>query len=289
MSSTLRQWKPGGMMQSTQRADYRPYTEASLQVYQFRCLPKKKPSFHSTPPPKINEETWARYRKYCYRTTNSMYGDSSFTQKGKSLVVSVLEKDPKPVPAEAKKDQGTLSTVNERPSATPPQTECQDTPLLPAKGSKLTAGSSPPAASTTSSTASPPLASASAPTRTSSSAKLSLSPTVKEAWRSDITVAKETAPVAKDTMKATDKLPQIGSGEGAVVQPQEVEDKPELTTYEEFLREARAIDQQQRLLNQRCASLTTYTLRGTPPEYTSYRQSFLSLQQDDNKPILEAP
>ena len=48
-----------------------------------------------------------------------------------------------------------------------------------------------------------------------------------------------------------------------MVQPQEVEDKPELTTYEEFLREARAIDQQQRLLNQRCASLTTYTLRGT--------------------------
>lgn len=44
-------------MQSTQRADYKPFPEATLQVYQFCSQPRKKPTepSYTTPPPKVSQ------------------------------------------------------------------------------------------------------------------------------------------------------------------------------------------------------------------------------------------
>ncbi|XP_062372852.1 uncharacterized protein LOC134060235 [Sardina pilchardus] len=295
MNSNLKQSKPGRVLQSTQRADYKPFTEASLQLYQFRCQPQKKPT-PPTPPPKVDEDTWAKYRKYCYRTTNSVYGSSSFTQKGKSLVVSVLEKD--------RKEQQTLSAANAKPSATPPRAGCQDTTVPPAEGSKSTAWTSSSSSSGTGPTnnlSSASSASASALTPTTSLAQqphtcagpAAACPTrsdIKEAWSAAAAApAKEAAPVAKETAKATDKLPQIGSGEGGVAQLQEQTDRPKTgalpRTYEDFLSDMCHSVRLERLLNQRFASQTATVLKGSQPEHTtSYRESFHNLQQD-KKPL----
>ncbi|KAG5260876.1 hypothetical protein AALO_G00297540 [Alosa alosa] len=311
MNSNLKQWKPG-VLQSTHRADYKPFTEASLQLYQFRCQPQKKlnPPFYATPPPKIDKDTWTKYRKYCYRTTNSVYGSSSFTQRGKSLVVSVLDKERE----EPKGNQAAISAANAKPSATPPRAGCQDTTVPPAEGSKLTAWASPPATSasqtSSSSSSGPPtgLSSASSP----SASTLTTTPTppppaqqshscatpatacptsshIKEAWRSDTAPAKEAAPVAKETAKATDKLPQIGSGEGGAAQLQEQTERPKTIAYEDFLSDMCHSVRLESLLNQRFASQTATILKGSQPNYTtSYRESFHNLQQD-KKPKVKLP
>ncbi|KAL2079492.1 hypothetical protein ACEWY4_025236 [Coilia grayii] len=292
---------PAWTIESTHRAHYKPFTEAHLQVYQFPGQPQRKPSPPSIRPPMIDEDTWAKWRRYCYRTTNSIYGSSTFTQKGKSLMASVLQRDHEPpVPPKAKEDQRTPSTADEEPSTTaaPPQGLCQPTQVPPAEGKQPTAvaatstsqisASAAVATSTAISSASSAPASGPATTTVTaaSSAKQShsCSPGIKATLKSDTNVAKEALPAAKDTAKVADKLPQIGSGEGGSVQdPRKQADMPKpVVSYEDFLQNMCNWARQERLLNQRSALHTAAVLGGVHPQYSSsYKGSFRKLQQDD--------
>ncbi|XP_063042332.1 mucin-2-like [Engraulis encrasicolus] len=259
MHTTSIKWKQPHhreTMQTTHRADYKPFSEHYMKMFQYRIMPTP-PSYDRTRPPKMEDDILAKSRRYCYKTSNSIYGSSCFTQKGKCLTATVLGKKTEPAPPKEEEQKeaqaGSPSTGDEKkPSAAPPKAESTETPTSTtlAATSDTTATTTPTTNSSSDKTSSPSSAAketsvsaaatkqcsdGDAPTVTSpapssaapdtSSAKDSKdaspgNPSIKATGKcSDTSVVKDAAlPVAGDATKAADKLPQIGSGEGGLAQ-----------------------------------------------------------------------
>ncbi|XP_076843590.1 uncharacterized protein LOC143488636 isoform X2 [Brachyhypopomus gauderio] len=191
---------------STYRDDYQPF-QHSLQGF----LPNLQRRSKAAPPaliqaPDMDKDKWARLRRYCYRTSNSVYGSSPFGQKGQSVIV--LEEDEDLHASSAGSDQGVLPRLGQPTTCTPPPQGWDASP---------TPFSTPVAPKSPSMQLSSTTLSSALTTPTLPSISLSPAPGLghshchKEEWE-EVTGVKETMPVAKETMANATRFPHIGSG-----------------------------------------------------------------------------
>ncbi|XP_069054683.1 proline-rich protein 12-like [Lepisosteus oculatus] len=79
--------------QTSYMADYKPPSERGPRLYRLHPRPPGRPA---TSTPKKMEEEWTQYQQKRSRSSSSSYSSSTFAQKGKNLVATLLEKSHTP-------------------------------------------------------------------------------------------------------------------------------------------------------------------------------------------------
>ncbi|XP_036451991.1 uncharacterized protein LOC118825481 [Colossoma macropomum] len=239
---------------------------------------------------KIGRDTWERLSRFHKKMSNSVYGSSTFGQKGQSMIVTLLERDKHLNTNGARGDQSTLPPL-EKPTTSPPS---QDILSIPSGENKLPSSST----STSSSTSVPrtphsvrssslslsrtQAASPVTPTVVLGPASSHSSPPCHTQVGRGVTSIKETMPVVKETMADTSRLQHIGSGQGSGTVLQEQGEGQKENSYENFLQDLCLSNKLERLLNRYFSSRSTHFGKGrgmSQENVTTYTNSFIAQKE----------
>ncbi|KAL6490752.1 hypothetical protein MHYP_G00010970 [Metynnis hypsauchen] len=280
-------------LQSTHRTDYKPYKQRSLKLYQpdpWTCPKPASPVLNNEP--EIDHDTSERLSSFCKNMSNSVYGSSTFGQKGQSMIATLLERDKTLNTKGARGDQSTLPPL-EKPTTSPLS---QDVLSLPSGDNKLPSSSaSVPCTpysvrSSCLSLSRTQAASTVTPTVVLGTASSHCSPPCHRQAGRGVTSVKETMPVVKETVADTSRLLHIGSGQGSSAMLQEQGERQKDNSYENFLQDLCLSNKLERLLNCYFSSRSTHFGKGgmSQDNVTAYTNCFIA-QKESMRHKLSCP